>query len=158
MTNKEKLIRRFDAYNEVYQILSCLDSDEYKKIPKKLVETIDFYRNKQHEYKINFDIDLSKQIMLPETKAILFNIFKDYLATEEQKKKIIEFQKRDMHVLMRKKTMSLEEIYNSKVGNMSSFEKDNNFMEEKNIVKIENKSFIGKIIKKIKSIFIKNNR
>jgi predicted RecB family nuclease len=33
--------------------------------------------------------------MLVETKAILFNIFRDYLCTEEQKKKIIEMQKEE---------------------------------------------------------------
>ena len=30
--------------------------------------------------------------MLPETKAILFNLFRDYLATPEQKEKIIRMQ------------------------------------------------------------------
>ena len=33
--------------------------------------------------------------MLPETKAILYNLFRDYLSTPEQKEKIIRMQRED---------------------------------------------------------------
>ncbi|MDR0978770.1 MAG: hypothetical protein LBL91_02365, partial [Lachnospiraceae bacterium] len=45
-------------------------------------------------YEIQDDFNLDSN-MLVETKAILFNIFRDYLCTEEQKKKIIEMQKEE---------------------------------------------------------------
>ena len=40
--------------------------------------------NEEYEYYMNEDIDLSNQQMLPETKATLFNLFRDYLSTPEQ--------------------------------------------------------------------------
>lgn len=109
MTKKEKLNRRFDAYNEVYEILMCLTKEEIKKIPNKLIETINFYRNKQHEYSINLNDDLFNNEMLPETKAILFNIFRDYLSTDEQREKIFEFQRKDIEKIAKEKAKNFEE-------------------------------------------------
>lgn len=109
MTKMEKLNRRFDAYNEVYEILMCLTKEEIKKIPNKLIETINFYRNKQHKYSVNLNDDLFNNEMLPETKAILFNIFRDYLSTDEQREKIFEFQRKDIEKIAKEKAKNFEE-------------------------------------------------
>ena len=85
-----------NAFTEVYTILSYLDIDEYEKIPKEIIEVIENNMNNDYEYEMNEDVDLNKQPMLPETKAILFNLFRDYLSTPEQRKKIINMQKKDM--------------------------------------------------------------
>ena len=61
---------------------------DYNKIPSDIISVIEENRNKEYQYFIDESISLSEQKMLPETKAILFNIFRDYLATEEQKQKI----------------------------------------------------------------------
>ena len=81
-------IKYANAYTEVYEILNCLDKDEYNKIPVELIEVFEENRNLDYEYEINQEQDLTKQPMLIETKAILLNIFRDYLATPEQNKKI----------------------------------------------------------------------
>ena len=44
---------------------------------------------------MNADLDLKEQRMLPETKALLFNLFRDYLSLPEQKEKIIRMQKEE---------------------------------------------------------------
>ena len=77
-----------NAYTEVYEILNCLDEEEYSKIPEELLEVFEENRNLDYEYEVNEEQDLLKQPMLKETKAILLNIFRDYLATPEQKQKI----------------------------------------------------------------------
>ena len=84
-----------NAYTEVYTILGYLDNEEYSKIPKEIIDAIEENRNMEYEYELNEDLDLNNQIMLPETKAILFNLFRDYLSTPEQKEKIIKMQQRD---------------------------------------------------------------
>lgn len=88
-----------NALTEVYTILNCLNKDEYNKIPTRVLETICKNRNTQYCYELEEDVTLRKQKMLPETKAILFNLFRDYLSTYEQKEKIIRIQKEE-----RKKT------------------------------------------------------
>ena len=77
-----------NAYAEVYKILECLEEESYEKIPKEFLQAIEENRNLDYEYEVNEEQDLSKQPMLIETRAILLNIFRDYLATPEQSKKI----------------------------------------------------------------------
>lgn len=83
---------RKNAYAEVYTILQELNKEEYNKIPPEVIETIEANRNEDYEYELDDELKLKDQPMLPETKAILFNLFRDYLATPEQKAKIIRMQ------------------------------------------------------------------
>ena len=74
------------AYTEVLEILKYFSVEEYSKIPQ---EKIDFYKNnmdKNYNYNINPNIDLSKQYISKEANAILISLFRDYFATENQKK------------------------------------------------------------------------
>ena len=65
-----------NAYAEVYTILNYLDEEELNKIPEEIIETIDEKRNRDYMYELNEELDLKNQPMLPETKAILFNLFR----------------------------------------------------------------------------------
>ena len=46
--------------------------------------------NQEYEFYLDGELELKDQLMLPETKAILFNLFRDYLSTQEQKEKIVK--------------------------------------------------------------------
>ena len=78
-----------NAYTEVYEIIKQLDEEEYNKIPSEVIKAIEENRNTEYEFDLDEDIELKDQELLPETKAILFNLFRDYLSTAEQKEKII---------------------------------------------------------------------
>ena len=74
------------AYTEVLEILKYLPKEEYGKLPK---EKIDFYRknrDKDYLYNINPQLELSKQDISEEANAILVSLFRDYMATEKQKR------------------------------------------------------------------------
>ena len=92
-----------NVYAEVYTILQDLEDDEYEKIPKEIIETLDKNRNKEYIYELDEELELKEQDMLPETKAILFNLFRDYLATFEQKQKIIKMQEEEKEKFEQKK-------------------------------------------------------
>lgn len=73
------------AYTEVLEILKYFSAEEYSKIPQ---EKIDFYRSnmdKDYNYNINPNKDLSKQYISKEANAILISLFRDYFANENQK-------------------------------------------------------------------------
>lgn len=140
-----------NAYTEVYEILNCLDEEEYSKIPEELLEVFEENRNLDYEYEVNEEQDLLKQPMLKETKAILLNIFRDYLATPEQKQKIKQWLQADRSYIERQK----QEKYNSNVFKNKTRDKkiDN---EESNTllpVKIKKRSIFQKIINGLKRIF-----
>ena len=154
---------RKNAYTEVYIILQDLNEEEYNKIPPEVIETLDANRNKEYEYFLDDELELKDQPMLPETKAILFNLFRDYLATPEQKTKIIRMQNeaRQKNEL-KKQQMYNTDVFADKRSNQEELEKNkaleenkpesNN--EEKQIVEYKENIF-RRILNKIKSLFIK---
>ena len=140
---------RRNAYTEVYTILQDLDEEEYNKIPPEVIKAIEENRNLEYDFELDDDLELKEQTLLPQTKAILFNLFRYYLATPEQKEKIIKMQMEERQQLEEKKMQQ----YN--VNNI--FKKDKG-IEEVNeesvaLVEIKKDSFITKLINKIKSFF-----
>ena len=132
-------------------ILSCLNNEEYLKIPEELIEVFEENRNLEYEYEINDEQDLSKQPMLKESKAILLNLFRDYLATPEPNQKIKQWLQADRVYLENQK----QKQYNNNVfENNKKYEKINN-EESKTIlpVVIKKQSIFYRIINKLKSFF-----
>ena len=147
------------AFTEVYKILECLDEEEYEKIPKSFVNVIETYRNKEYVYEVNEEQDLMKQEMLPETKAILFNMYRDYFAQNEEKAKIKNFQQSALKKIEKQK----QEKYNINVfdikedeiiENNKNSEKSQN-LENTSLIKIKKQSFFRKILYKIKEFIHK---
>lgn len=144
-----------DSYKEVYVILGYLEESEYNKIPLKVINAIKENMNENYQYEMNRDIDLFKQPMLIETKATLFNLFRDYLATPEQKEKIIKMQKEDREKLEQKKQM----IYNSNlifknrtkkpIDSLKGYNSNNN-TENVFLIKYKKKSMFHKILDRIR--------
>ena len=149
---------RRNAYTEVYTILQDLNEEEYNKIPPEVIETLDANRNKEYEYFLDNELELKDQPMLPETKAILFNLFRDYLATPEQRTKIIKMQ----NEARQKNELKKQQMYNTDVFANKSINKttkvDENEVEanneEKQIV-IYKENIFKRILNKIKSLFMK---
>jgi len=138
-----------NAFTEVYEILNCLEEEELSKIPEDILKTIKENRNFNYIYKIDTTVLLKEQTMLPETKAILFNLFRDYLSTLEQKEKIIKMQHQER---------IKNEEYKKKQYNSSIFEdKTNESIKEDldtNVKIVEYKeNLITKFLKNIKKIF-----
>ena len=102
---------RRNAYTEVYTVLQDLDEEEYKKIPPEVIKAIEKNRNPEYYFELDEDLELKEQTLLPQTKAILFNLFRDYLATPEQKEKIIKMQNEERTKIELKK----KQMYNSEI-------------------------------------------
>lgn len=144
-----KIINYKKALVEVDAVLSCLDYNEYKKIPANIIDAIE--NNKDEEYMYDYDEELEYEdwSLMPETKAILYNIFKKYLATEEQRK-----------YLQQKERLENYKIESEKIKKYNS---ENLFKKEKEVKKVEQEennelivkrdSSFKKILEKLKSIF-----
>ena len=149
---------RKNAYTEVYTILQDLNEEEYNKIPPEVIETLDANRNKEYEYFLDDELELKDQPMLPETKAILFNLFRDYLATPEQKTKIIRMQ----NEARQKNELKKQQMYNTDVFANKSINKPTKIDENEVKANNEKKQLVAykenifkRILNKIKSLFMK---
>ena len=106
---------RRNAYTEVYTILQDLDEEEYKKISPEVIKAIKENRNLEYYFELDNDLELKEQTLLPQTKAILFNLFRDYLATPVQKEKIIKMQNEERaKIELKKKQMYNSELFPNK--------------------------------------------
>ena len=147
---------RKNAYTEVYTILEDLNEEEYKKIPPEVIDTIRLNRNEEYFYELDEDLELKEQPMLPETKAILFNLFRDYLSTQEQKAKIIRMQneKRQKNELKKQKQYNTDVFENKQRRNIEQIEDNKEKSTETNLV-IYKENIFKRILNKIKRFFIR---
>ena len=100
-----------DAFTQVYVILNELDDEDYDKIPPEVVDAIRKNRNKEYQFKIDKSIDLKDNNLLPEARALLFKIYRDYLASESQRQKILKMQNEER----RKRELKKQQQYNSDI-------------------------------------------
>jgi hypothetical protein len=137
------------ALVEVDAVLSCLDYNEYKKIPTNIIDAIE--NNKDEEYTYDYDEELEYEdwSLMPETKAILYNIFKKYLATEEQRKYLKQKERLENYKIESEKIKK----YNSE--NLFKKEKEAKKVEqeENNELIVKRDSSFKRILEKLKSIF-----
>lgn len=79
-------MNRFNmAYTEILEILKHLPDEDYKKIPKDEIDFFKQNKDKRYYFKFNEDVAFEEQAILPETEAIIIELYKDYFCTNEQK-------------------------------------------------------------------------
>lgn len=143
------------AYTEVLEILKYFSEEEYSKIPQ---EKIDFYKNnmdKNYNYNINPNIDLSKQYISKEADAILITLFRDYFATESQKKTLNNLLNQNQNKLenIRREKYNSNNIFSKNYRNIDIEDKENK--QELDLIEINDMKWYKKIWKFIKEILRK---
>ncbi len=150
----------YNALAEVDTILNYLIEEDYNKIPKNIIEAIKKNKNNDYVFQYNENIELKNQELSAETKAILFNLFRDYLCTPEQKEKIKRWQQEDRIKAEKKKNekYNYEDLFKRKENKISIVENGNDY-QEKRLMKYH-QSLFEKIKEWLTSMLIKfkNNK
>lgn len=140
-----------EAATEVLAILNYTEIEAVNKIPKKFINFLK--ENCSTTYKPEFDYTKSiKDLNLkPKTQALLGLIYLKYWADEQGKK---EFNKK-IRENEEKYQKELREKYNTDnlFKKKEAIIKQESEQEETQLLTVQNKSFIQKIIEKIKGIF-----
>ena len=87
------------AYVEVLEILKHVPLEDYNRIPYEIIENMQLNMDKTYKYEVTKSDDFQEQEMLKETETILAVLFRDYWATEEQRRKILEKERQDLNIL-----------------------------------------------------------
>lgn len=127
------------AYAEAEKIISLLPKSQKSKIPNKILEFL--ASNRDENIKIDTITPLVNQDISNEAKAIIANIYRDYLATDYERQRIVKKQEADI----------AEEYNIEKVFNKRKAEKTENVVNTEMIEYKE--SFVTKIMKKVRSLF-----
>ena len=132
---------------EVDMILNYADEESLNKIPESLKK---FIRENKSDYtaQINPEKDLKDQNLLYETKVILSVLYRDFWATENEKKYLYQKEKEEL--------MKLEKIKQEKYNYSNLFQNKNN----RNQINLENtksltvkENMLKRILNKIKRFF-----
>lgn len=140
-----------EAATEVLEILNYTQKEYVEKIPKKFLKFLE--RNSSKTYKPKFDITkpIKELNLKPKTQALLGLIYLRYWADEEGKEKFNQKLNENERGYQKK----LQEKYSvdNLFKNKTTVIKQENTQKEIQLVTVENKTFIQKIIEKIKNIF-----
>jgi hypothetical protein len=142
-------IQKNKSYKQVLEILNFIKLEDYKKVPKELIETLEEYKDDEVDFRYNPEKDYSEQDVSSETKLILAIFFKRYWATETQKEKIRVFE-------IEKLTAIEEEKKKIFPQNVLSNEQQEELLEEKRknqIACIKKKNWFFSILDEIKAKF-----
>lgn len=136
------------AFVEVQAVLNCLDKEDYNKIPTNVIEALEENKDKEYTYNYDENLEFDKWELTTEAKAILYNILKDYLATDEQKD---YFNKREKFQFLQEEKEKNEKF---DVNNIFKKEelKEEEKQEEQQMVKYKENIF-KRMLNKIKEWF-----
>lgn len=84
------------AYKEVITIIDSLEENVKELIPKEKIEFYKKHMDEEHNFEIDYNKTIAEQNILYPTKCILANLFKEYIANEEDKRKILEKEKEEL--------------------------------------------------------------
>ncbi len=138
---------------QIYEIIKYMAPNLKARIPKKFISYFENNKSKDYNWKIDEVLPLEKQNLLLTTKEILTVLYRDYICDDLEKIKVnkilndneIEYQNQ------LKEKYNFEDIFKNK----SNKEKNTTIENEQISVITYKKSFLSKIINKIKPFFSK---
>lgn len=131
---------------EVCAVLNKVSKERYNKVPIKIREEFEKFKEEAIKVEIKEDIPFEEQDITKEAKDIIFAISLNYWLTEEKKKEVL--------IKLKENEEALEEKYNAnKIFEKMSKEEINVDIENKNIVKEQKEKWYVKILNKIKKWF-----
>ena len=140
------------AYKELIAVLMGFSLQDLEKIPFEKMQF--FYDNmdNNYEYEIDYSKPLEEQKMLDLTKAILANLFRDYFASNEERQKIIEKDKKELELLEieKRKKYNPDNIF--KQNTTPKIIENTPVPQHQSLVEVK-QGFFAKFINKIKEIF-----
>lgn len=140
------------AYTEVLEIISHFSEEEYNKIPKEKIEYYENNKDDNYFFKINPNIDLSKQNISQEANTILVLLFRDFFATDKQKEILNKLLLQNEQKLEEEKRKKYDPSNIFKNNNENQYEQKN---EETDLMIIEEEKWYEKIYNFIRKLFKK---
>ena len=141
------------SYEEVYEIINIMPIELSRKIPIRFKQMLE--KNKSKIYKANITSieEVNESNLKPETIALLALIYRDYLCSEEKREELI---KEKLSIKEQEELYDINNIFKhtkKKYPETANTEQGKNI--SKNLIEIKKKSFIIRMIEKIKNFFTK---
>lgn len=141
------------AYIEVLEILKYVPIEDYNKIPKEQIKLFEKYATTDSTFIYNPSKTLDENKVSKITKGIIAILYRNYWATDEQRKKIIIWQNLERQRIENKKRelYNPDNIFRKQDKNYSIDIVENN--QELSLTKTDNIKWYKRICKLIKNFF-----
>lgn len=142
------------AYSEVLEILRYIPIEDYNKIPKEKIEIFKKYANTNCNFIYNPNKTLNENNVSKIAKAVIAILYRDYWATDEQRKKIISWQEYDRQRIEKEKIemYDIDNIFNKKDTIKNYQKQDENVIEDNLPIEVKENNIFMEIVWYIKKI------
>lgn len=143
------------AYKEVNEILKYIPKGDYEKIPKVKLDVFENLGKKDYEFSYNPDLTLDEQHVSKRAKAIIAILFRDYWATEEQRKKIISRQNYERNLIEEEKRKKYDpnNIFKNNIEEKIESDASAEDVATSSLPTIKKESFFDKFLNFFKNLF-----
>lgn len=140
------------AFTELYEILKLMPQELLDKIPSKFLDMIEDERDK--EYFITIKEPLEEQNLKNETIIILGLIYRDFLCSPEEKKRLQERDAKELQEAQKSLEEELRKKYNSDdIFKNKQDKPKNKQVKENRLTVIQEEKWYKKIFNIIKDLF-----
>lgn len=149
---KEKYEIYHKAFKEFREIVKFFPKNEYKKIPKSFINFIEENMDDNYEYTVEHVDDFQNQEMLEETRVLLSIVYRDFLASDEEKKQIIKLENEELlqEEKIKQEKYDINVLFEKRTNN--KMEMQNEILIEKNLIVLREKWY-KKLLNKIRDFF-----
>jgi len=147
---KEEVYHR--AFKEFREIINFFPKNEYNKIPKTFIDFIEENMDNNYEYTVKHVDDFQNQEMLEETRVLLSIVYRDFLASNEEKRQIIKSEQEDLlkDEKMKQEKYNVNTLFEKRKN--EKIKKQNEVLVEKELVVLKEKWY-KKLLNKIRDFF-----
>ena len=88
-----------NAYKEVIEVLKHVSKEDYDKIPQDKINLFKKCANENYNFTYDINKTLDEQNVSKKAKTIIAILYRDYWATDEQRKKIKAKEQYDIEII-----------------------------------------------------------
>ena len=118
------------AYKEIFIIINLLEDELKKLIPEEKIQFYKTHMDENHNFNFEPNKSINEQNILYPTRCILANLFKEFIATEEDKEIIFEKERQELIEIeeQKKKQYNPDDIFKNRSTkrNVEIVENDSN--------------------------------
>ena len=148
-----KKMRYRMACTELNAVFKFLPSREFKRVPARIRRNVKAMMDKNYNFRLDLNRPLAEQELMPETKALIVEIYERYLCTEDEKDRWVIYDKFCLDKIedRKRERYNPENIFvKENKAREEEEEEQEEMLEELALTEIGSMGFFRRIIERIK--------
>lgn len=141
------------ACTETLKIIDLLSVEDYKKIPESVIKIFEENKDESYVFEYDYTKNLINQDIEDLTRGIMANLYKDYIANDNEKNEIIKIENNQLKEDddFKRQKYNPDNLFKNKVSKQQNMVIDSTKKFE--LIEYQDKNFIQKLFNIIINIF-----